>query len=116
MPKAHRIAAQDRPRLRLRTLRKAKGFSQTDVAEALDKDQSAIARWERGEAEPRLSELLLLAKLYGCALGNLVEDGDGLSDDERQLIGSLRANPLHKRLVLSQVAVLQEASSEAKKD
>lgn len=92
----------------MRKLRKKKNLSQTDVAERLHKDQSAIARWERGEAEPRLSELLALADLYGCALGHLVEGGDGLSDDERALIMALRKNPVHKTILLSQLKVLQD--------
>ena len=112
MPKARIRDEYLHPALRMRKLRKAKRLSQTDVAELLHKDQSAIARWERGEAEPRLSELLALAELYGCALGNLVEGGDGLTDEERILIQALRDNPLHKRLLISQLDVLRDAAPE----
>lgn len=94
--------------LRMRKERDGTGLSQLDVAQMLNKDQSAIARWERGEAEPRLSELLILAKIYGCALGNLVVDGDGLTSEERALIQFLRANPVHRKILLSQLDVLKE--------
>lgn len=87
-----------------------------EVAELLDKDQSAIARWERGEAEPRLSELLALAQIYGCALGGLVVGGDGLTDDERNLIGFLRGNPVHRKILLSQLSVLKETVPTAEQD
>lgn len=94
--------------LRLRKARDDTGMSQLEVGQILKKDQSAIARWERGEAEPRLSELLLLAKIYRCALGNLVVDGDGFTAEERALIAFLRANPVHRKILLSQLAVLKE--------
>lgn len=104
----------DRPTLRLRRLRKAVGLSQVEVAERLGKDQSAIARWEKGEAEPRLSELLQLAAIYKCSLGHLVQDGDGLSDEERNLVSFLRNNPVHRKILLSQLDVLIETVPTAK--
>lgn len=97
----------------MKALRKRTGLSQIEVAEKLGKDQSAIARWESGKAEPRLSELLALAELYQCSLGHLVDNGDGLTDEERAFIAFIRANPVHRKLFLGQMEVLREDARDA---
>lgn len=57
---------------KIRALREAKGLSQTELAEALGVDQTTVSAWERGVAEPTLSNLRRLADVLGIAPGELL--------------------------------------------
>ena len=59
--------------MRLKELREAKGYKQSEVAEAADVTQQAVARWESGDQNPRADKLPILAKLYGCTIDELFE-------------------------------------------
>ena len=52
------------------------GLTQKEVAERLGVDQTAVHYWEVGSTKPRASLLLKIAKLYDCAVDDLLkEDG-----------------------------------------
>jgi len=95
-------------RLRLRQVRDAAGLTQTDLAELVDKDTSTISKWERGEQNFSVLDLLRVADALKCPPAALIENGDGLSDDERGLIIHLRTNPIHKKILLSTLDTLIE--------
>lgn len=46
------------------SLRKKKGLSQQDLAEALDVSRQAVSRWEVGTSIPSMENLLALSKLF----------------------------------------------------
>lgn len=60
---------------RLRELREAAGMSQEDVALLLDPQVTyqAVSKWEHGTV-PRLGTLRQLAKLYGCTIGDMLDE------------------------------------------
>lgn len=62
-------------------LRKDKGLSQQDVADAMGVTQPAVARIESGERDPRLSTL----RRYAHAVGALIEHTVSPYDHERNL-------------------------------
>jgi len=64
---------------KLRTVRMKEGLSQQAVADSVGATQPAIARWERGDRWPQITDLLILARLYHCSVGDLVPD---LLDDD----------------------------------
>lgn len=92
----------------MRQLRDDANLTQEQVAEHVERTQPTVARWERGEMELNVSELLRLAKLFGAPPGHFFIDGDGLTAEERALIQFLRANPVHRKILLSQLDVLKE--------
>lgn len=47
---------------RIRSLRKALGMNQSDLATAVGVDQSSVSDWEKYDAEPKASQLMRLAK------------------------------------------------------
>ena len=56
------------------------GMTTQQVAEALDVHPNAISRWENGDSEPKVSNLLALCALYGCTpeyLLDMTEDRNG---------------------------------------
>lgn len=58
---------------RLCQARKEKGLTQTDVAKALGKHQSYVAKCESGERRVDIIELVNFAQLYGKPLDYFVE-------------------------------------------
>ena len=56
----------------LQRLRKEKGLSQEDVAQALFVSRQTISKWETDKAEPGVDNLKALARLYGVSLDRLM--------------------------------------------
>lgn len=53
---------------RLSRLRKEKGFKRCDIAEPLGVDTETIARYEREEREPKISDAVILAGILGVSI------------------------------------------------
>ena len=49
-------------------------MTQEFVAEAVGVSRQAVSKWETGDADPAMSNLVLLAKLYGVSLAELLEN------------------------------------------
>ena len=49
-------------------------MTQEFVAESLGVSRQAVSKWETGESDPTMSNLVLLAKLYGVSLTELLEN------------------------------------------
>ena len=50
-------------------------MTQEFVAESLGVSRQAVSKWETGETDPTMSNLVLLAQLYGVTLAELLENG-----------------------------------------
>lgn len=57
---------------RLVKLRKRNGLSQETLAEKLGISRQAVSKWERAEASPDTDNLIMLARLYGVSLDELL--------------------------------------------
>lgn len=57
---------------RLQKLRKEKGYSQEELADALGISRQAVSKWERAESSPDTDNLILLARLYGMSLDDIL--------------------------------------------
>ena len=62
--------------MRLRELRKAKGISQLKLAMDLNTNQNTISRYETGEREPGIAELIALADYFDVSIDYLLEQTD----------------------------------------
>ncbi|MDP1555192.1 MAG: helix-turn-helix transcriptional regulator [Hyphomonas sp.] len=96
-------------KFRIRQERKRAGLTQSDLAEAMDKDDSTISRWERGQMDFSVGDLIKIAEILGCAPGRLISGGDGLRSDERELVEFLRSNPQDAKILLSTYEALRAA-------
>lgn len=56
---------------RLRELRQEKQLGQIQLAKELEVGKSIISLWERGECEPTLSKLIVIAKYFGVSIDYL---------------------------------------------
>ena len=59
--------------MRLKELRKAKGISQLRLATDLNTNQNTISRYETGEREPGINELIKIADYFNVSLDYLLE-------------------------------------------
>ncbi len=62
--------------VRLKELRKAKGISQLKLAMDLNTNQNTISRYETGEREPGIVELIKLADYFNVSIDYLLERTD----------------------------------------
>ncbi len=61
---------------RFKALRQEKGIGQIQLAKELDVGKSVISLWELGRCEPKLSNLISIAKYFGVTIDFLA----GLED------------------------------------
>ncbi len=62
--------------MRLRELRRQRHISQLRLAMELNTNQNTISRYETGEREPGIAELIRLADYFGVSIDYLVERTD----------------------------------------
>lgn len=65
---------------RLVQLRKSNNLSQEALAEKLGISRQAVSKWERAEASPDTDNLILLARLYGVSLDELLKTEDEIPE------------------------------------
>ena len=63
-------------RMRLRELRRLKKITQAKLAMVLNMNQNTISRYETGEHEPGISELILIADYFDVSIDYLLERTD----------------------------------------
>ncbi|EOU1883518.1 helix-turn-helix transcriptional regulator [Clostridium perfringens] len=57
---------------KLKELRKEKNISQEQLAKELNISRQAISKWESGKAYPDIENLILLRKIFGVSLDELI--------------------------------------------
>ena len=62
--------------MRLKQLRKQKNISQLKLAMDLDLTQNTISRYETGEREPGIAELIKIADFFNISVDYLLERTD----------------------------------------
>lgn len=65
---------------RLVQLRKSNNLSQEALAEKLGISRQAVSKWERAEASPDTDNIILLARLYGVSLDELLKTEDEIPE------------------------------------
>lgn len=58
--------------LRIRELRKKRGITQLKMAMDLEVNQNSISRYENGERQPDINELIRIADYFGVSIDYLV--------------------------------------------
>lgn len=62
--------------MRLKEIRKLKGISQLKMAMDLNTSQNTISRYETGEREPGINELIKIADYFNVSVDYLLERTD----------------------------------------
>lgn len=93
--------------MKIRAEREAQGRTLEQIADELNISAQALQRYETGARKISIEMLVKIAKVLKSPPAQFIEDGDGLTDWERALVLSLRANPLYQRVILSTLAGLR---------
>jgi len=109
----YKNVAMPRNGLLLRKRRLDAGLTQDDAAEKLGVGPNTVSRYETGERDPSIAMLRKMAELYDCAIGALFESGDGLSDEEREMIEYMRTNKRDQSVILSTYRSLRANAAQA---
>jgi len=59
---------------KIRTLRKSKGWKQTELAQIIGTTQQAITSYEKGQRKPPIEKLPALAGAFGITVDELLEE------------------------------------------
>lgn len=62
-------------------LRKARGMSQEQLAQALEVSRQAVSKWELNEAVPDVTRVVAMSELFGVTTDYLLKDGAGGCDE-----------------------------------
>jgi len=65
---------------RLQTLREQCGHTQTDLAVKIDVSIATISRWERGQSEPRIEQIIGISDALGLSIDQLLGGGVAAPD------------------------------------
>ena len=68
---------------KLQELRKHKGFTQEELAEALFVSRTAVSKWESGRGYPNLDSLKAVAKFFGVTIDELLSGDELLTIAEK---------------------------------
>ena len=68
--------------VRLKQIRKSKGVSQLKMAMDLNTNQNTISRYETGEREPGINELIKIADYFNVSIDYLLERTDNPTVNE----------------------------------
>lgn len=89
--------------------RRARGWSQAELARRSGTTQQAIQRYESGEREPKVSAVVSMAAALGVTISYLLgldddASGETLSSDEIRLLSLYRATDERGRAAIMAVA------------
>ena len=75
---------------KLQELRKSKGLTQEELAEALYVSRTAVSKWESGRGYPSIDSLKEISRFFGVTIDELICPQEMITvaeDDKRQSIG-----------------------------
>jgi len=75
---------------KLQELRKSKGLTQEELAEALYVSRTAVSKWESGRGYPSIDSLKEISRFFGITIDELICPQEMMTvaeDDKRQSIG-----------------------------
>ena len=91
----------------LKYLRSCKGLSQSNLAQKIGKDQSTIAYWENGKAEPTLENIVKTADVLQISIENFIGKDLAKENDNFNELNNLLYSKIKKLTVDEKKAILQ---------
>lgn len=83
----------------LQALRKAKGLTQSDIAQIIDVKLSTYQKYERDAVSPSYDTLLRIADFYGVTTDYLLGRETGEPDPAQQLANEFNMSALEKKIL-----------------
>lgn len=76
---------------KLQQLRKSKGLTQEELAQAIFVSRTAVSKWESGRGYPNIDSLKELAKYFSLTVDELISSGEIITaaeEEKQELIGN----------------------------
>lgn len=105
--------------MRLKELRQLNNLTQSQLAEKLGCNQTAVGKYERGDLQPSIETLCKLSDIFGCSIdyllgredeiGQIITNSD-LSEKEKTLISQFRQLPnIRQQTVIDSVSCMLDS-------
>lgn len=65
---------------RIQTLRRSRGWTQEQLAQALKVSRQAVSKWEAGQAMPDGANLVALSRAFGVSMDSLLLGEEAMPD------------------------------------
>lgn len=91
----------------LTELRKKNNLTQDDVAQKVFLSRQAVSKWERGESDPDTDSLIVLSRIYGISIDEMICSND-INACAAKLSEAEGANELkkrHKKQLIKRMAI-----------
>lgn len=83
----------------IREIRKKRGITQKQLANALDVTESAVSHWEKGRRDPDLETLLKIGEVLDCSVDTLLgRDGTNI-DELSEYLTAIINSPERRKLL-----------------
>lgn len=104
----------------LKSLREQKGITQTELGAVANASIKTVQNWESGKTEPKVSELILMAKKLGVSIAELVGEEETeqnrLLEKIKNAIGILSEAELQSLTIMIEGLYLRHQSHKAKQN
>lgn len=115
LPRTVFLSKEEDMPYKIEEARRARGWSQAELAKRAGISQQAVQRYESGEREPRVSSVIAMASALGVTLSYLLgldsPDGNGITPDESRLVAMYRsADSRGKALIMMNAEANARAS------
>lgn len=74
-------------------LRKAKNWSQEDLAAKMGVSRQSVSKWERGEALPDLERMISLSDVFGVSIDDLIRSNKITEDNQEEVQSQPKTTP-----------------------
>jgi transcriptional regulator with XRE-family HTH domain len=94
----------------LRNLRKSKKLSQEDLSEKVGVSRQSVSKWESGIAYPEMTNILILCKIFGCKINDLlserIEDFNSFDEEVKMNVVKFEKEKQKKSKTLTKILSL----------
>ena len=91
-------------------LRKKAGMSQEDLAYKLNVSRQSVSKWESGIAYPEMTNILILCKIFGCKINDLlserIEDFNSFDEEVKMNVVKFEEEKQKKMKTLTKILSL----------
>lgn len=94
----------------VRQVRNDKGLTIEGLSELSGIDWQKLQKYETGRTRLPIDALIVIANALEVPPSQLIPNGDGLTDDERELINWMREHPRDKAVIKSTLRGLRESA------
>ncbi len=74
---------------RIQSLRKSKGMSQEELADAVGVSRQAVSKWESEQATPDIDKVLIMSEVFGVTTDYILKGIEPVKTEEHKTMGDV---------------------------